>query len=131
VPSFPNHATREGIVRGTQEARGWRSTFQTFSTASLFAPLAVTGYAIVGAFWQTLLVGAQGENCAVSTRDPWEGVALLSVVACVVLFAAGAFAIFELQMRREGLQLVLSGGLLLLAVGLLVAVAASYGYLSC
>jgi hypothetical protein len=120
-----------GVVGGTQQVGGWRATLHTLAAGSLFVPAAVTGYAIVGAFWQTLLVGEQGENCNVSKRDPWEGVAMLSVLACVALFAAGGFAIFILQMRRDGMQLILSGGLLVLAVALLVLVAASYGYLTC
>jgi hypothetical protein len=110
---------------------GWRGIVHSASEASWVAPVAVSVYAIVGAFWQTLLVGAQGENCAVSSRDPWEGVAILGALGCLALFGAGCVAIYIFRMRREGMQLLLSGALLVGAVALLVLVAAADGYLSC
>ncbi len=118
-------------MAGTPDTGGARSTVHSLSTASLLAPLGLSIYAIVGAFWSKLLVGAGGENCAVATRDPWEGIAILSGILAVALIGLGCVTAIVLEMRRDGLQLLLSGVLLLFAVLLLLLVAAGAGFMSC
>ena len=120
-----------GSVAGSPDEGGLRSAVRSVAGASLLAPLAVSSYAIIGAFWSKLLVGAGGENCAVSTRDPWEGVAFLSSALGLALIGGGCVTMIILGLRRDGLQLLISGVLMIFAVVLLVLVAASAGFLTC
>jgi hypothetical protein len=118
-------------VAGTEQATNARSALRSVASFSLFAPAGVSAYAILGAFWSKVLVGAGGQNCGYAARDPWQGIAILAGLGSVALVFSGGIVLFSMRLRSEAWQMVLSGLLLALSVLLLLVVVAGAGYLHC
>ena len=95
-------AKAEGIVAGTPEEGGFRSAVHSVADRLVAGAAPVSAYAIIGAFWSKLLVGAGGENCTVSTRDPWEGIAFVSGILAVVLIGLGCVTMIVLECGATG-----------------------------